>query len=639
MMLKVQRKAKEMSEKDRTIPDSFEETQTLHLDSVFTRDVTATGSFDIRGDIWASTFGKVVQALPVPALLIDEHQTVIIANEACSKLSPDYKEILDAPFSRLFPVEAAAEKARSLLSEVFSSRKPLVAESLLQLGKGRIWGRMTYRPIRIIDVRLVLLVIENLTRERQQLLENKRLREELEKRVEQRTADLKESNRRLRRAVEEEKRAKEALNQSEELLLQVFNNMSSGVLVLGRNREIQLANRSALSFLRIEAPVIGKTLDEVVPDFDISGFDSNSHDQTETRVTLRDGTNRLFGFTATTVEADGRTVILFRDITEIVEVRERKRRADELALVGEMVSRLSHEIKNPLASIVVGLKTMQRAFPQSSRYGQILQLISEEVDVLTKIVNQLLEAARPRVPSPRPIYVEPLLERCMDANGLLAVRRGVGLELVRASVSSMVVADDQAMLRVMEILIQNALDASSRGGGIRIGWRELDEAGKAELVPGYTGKVVALFVEDTGPGIPDEISADQSRIFKAFVSTKVSGSGLGLTVAREIVESHGGVLVVDSLSNQGTRVRILLPNSETIPCWDWEGNRAVDCPSPQDVDCENCDMRSSYTGVCCWTVKGRSHHAETGQWPKRCRNCGFFRSSSLTPFFRSRLVK
>ena len=89
--------------KIRTIPGSFEETQTLHLDSLFTKDVTSTGSFDIRGEIWASTFGKVVQAIPVPALLIDEYHNVIIANEACSKMSPDYEEVLGAPFSRLFP--------------------------------------------------------------------------------------------------------------------------------------------------------------------------------------------------------------------------------------------------------------------------------------------------------------------------------------------------------------------------------------------------------------------------------------------------------------------------------------------------------------------------------------------------------
>ncbi len=620
-----------MLEKERSATTCPEDTQTLRIDSLFTKDVTSTGSFDIRGDIWASTFGKVVQALPVPALLIDEYHRVFACNEACSKISQQYEEVIGAPFDGLFPDPAMRERSEELLKQVFSKRAVRVGEGMLEIGESRIWARITCRPIRILDLRLVFLVIEDLSLEKKQLSENIRLREELEIRVEQRTADLRESNERLRQAVEEERRSKEALNRSEALLSQVFNNMNSGVLVVGRNGEVQLANRSALSFLRLDATIIGKTLNEALPDFGITGIDRSSHDQTEARVTLRDGASRLFGFTAARVEADDRTVIVFRDITDAVERRERQRRAEELALVGEMISRLSHEIRNPLASIVVGLKTLERGTQLSTDQGNILQLISGEVDCLARTVNQLLEAARPSVPSPKPIYIEPLLERCMDANSLPAVRRGVRLEIVRASASVAVVVDDRAMLRVLGSLIQNALDACSKGDLISIGWRELDKARRAELVPGFSGRVVGIFVDDSGPGIPDELSVDQSRVFKAFVSTKVSGSGLGLTVARDIVESHGGVIMVDSRSNRGTKVEILLPILEAIACWDWHGDRAVDCT--------DCDVKPSGIGYCCWTLKGRAFHAATGQWPERCLNCGYYRSCSLTPFFRSRLVQ
>ncbi len=627
-----------MGDKDPPGPDSLADSQTIHLNSLFTRDVTATGSFDIRGDIWASTFGKVVQAMPVPALLIDTYGEVITANEAWKKISPDYEEMIGAPFSGLFAETATGENAQSLLNEVFSTRKSRVGEAVMRIGKSLIWARMTYRPIRIVDLRLVFLVVEDLTREKRQLAENIRLRQELEIRVEQRTADFRKSNEMLRQAVEEEKRAKEALNRSEELLRLVFNTMSGGVLVLGRSGEIQLANQSALFFLRLDGTILGRTLDDAVPGLDISGIDRSSRDPTETRITLPDGSTRMFGLTATSFESDDRTVIVFRDITAAVESRERKRRADELALVGEMISRLSHEIKNPLASIVVGLGTLQRGTRLSTEHRQILRLISEEVDTLTKTVNQLLDAARPRVPSPRPLYVEPLLERCMDANGLLAVRRGVTLELVRASASSAVVVDDQAMLSALGGLVQNALDASSKGGRIRIGWRDLDEKRKAELVPGFSGKVVAIFVEDTGSGIPVELSMHQSRVFKAFVSTKVSSSGLGLTVARDIVESHGGVIMVDSRAKRGTRVDILLPSLEATACWDWRNLRSREPPSMRDAECADCDVTSSGSGYCCWTLRGRVHHTETGQWLEDCLNCGFFRSSSLTPFFKSRLI-
>jgi len=186
------------------------------------------------------------------------------------------------------------------------------------------------------------------------------------------------------------------------------------------------------------------------------------------------------------------------------------------------------------------------------------------------------------------------------------------------------------MLTALNSLIQNALDACSAGDLIRVGWQELDEAKKDELVPGFRGNVVSLFVEDNGAGVSDELSSNESLIFKAFVSSKASGSGLGLTVARDIVEEYGGVIAVSSRSDRGTRAEILLPIPEAVPCWEWSHDQSVDCTS--------CHVRSAGTGHFCWKQKHSSCCADTGEWPSRCLECGFFRASSLTPFFRSRLV-
>ena len=172
--------------------------------------------------------------------------------------------------------------------------------------------------------------------------------------------------------------------------------------------------------------------------------------------------------------------------------------------------------------------------------------------------------------------------------------------------STVVIVDDQAMLSVLESLIQNALDACSKGDVIRIGWRELDDPERDELVPGFSGKVVAIFVKDTGSGIPDEVSSSETGIFRAFVSTKTSGSGLGLAVSRDIVESHGGLIIVDSRPNQGTEAKILLPLPSEVHCWEWNKDRALDCPSG-NVDCRDCEVRSSGAGYCCWALKGRDY--------------------------------
>jgi signal transduction histidine kinase len=454
-------------------------------------------------------------------------------------------------------------------------------------------------------------------------------KDDLGKQLDMCNADLSKSIQDCQLLTEQHERAKEAFFQTQALHEQVLNTMSSGVLSVGNNGEILFVNKPAVALLGLEDDFTLESLHDVLPSSDIWRSGPKFRDRAVARVTRGDGKSRVFEFSTSPLE-DGSFVVVFQDITVAVESQERKQRSEELALVGEMVSRLSHEVRNPLASILMGVKTLQRGAPESSQQSHILQLVTEEVNSLLKIVNQLLESARPRTSSPSPVYVEPLLERCMDAHGFQAVRRGIRLEIVRFPVPTIILVDDQSMLRALGSLIQNALDACSRGDIIRIGWRELDQAGKADLVPGFSGKIASLFVEDGGAGLPDELSSNESSIFKAFVSTKVSGSGLGLTVAQAIVEEHGGVVLVSSLPEGGTRVEILLPIPGTLPCWD--------CSSEKCVDCASCNVKSTGTGYYCWRQKHGTYHAVTRQWPECCLKCGFFRGSSLTPFLKSRLV-
>lgn len=79
----------------------FDSTESIELKSIFTRDVTASGSFDFREGIWATTFGKLVQALPIPAFLVEESLNVTISNQACARFTPRYERIQGRPFRTL----------------------------------------------------------------------------------------------------------------------------------------------------------------------------------------------------------------------------------------------------------------------------------------------------------------------------------------------------------------------------------------------------------------------------------------------------------------------------------------------------------------------------------------------------------
>jgi PAS domain-containing protein len=200
---------RQLEEVPRPLRVEQESTESIELKSLLTRDVTTSGSFEVRGGIWATTFGKVLQALPIPAFLIDEHLHVAVSNQACGRFTTAYEKIQGKPFADLFGGPSAAERARSLLQGVFFDRQPRVGEGTLIIDGAMVWARMTFRSIRIRNQRLVLVLLEDLTQEKVQLNENEMLRQELERRVEQRTAELRKTNANLMREVAERKRAEE----------------------------------------------------------------------------------------------------------------------------------------------------------------------------------------------------------------------------------------------------------------------------------------------------------------------------------------------------------------------------------------------------------------------------------------------
>jgi two-component system, sensor histidine kinase and response regulator len=196
-------------------------TETIDLESLVAHERCATAGFDFK-EVRTTSFGKLLNALPLPTILIDQSGVIAFANQACKKINTDAHTIIGTPFSGLFPDAASARNAQSLVERVFATRKPLVAEAVLEIEKSRIWGRMNFRCLRIGGERSVLLLLEDLTLEKKQLVLNKRHRNELERSVRDRTTELEKSNVRLHNEIENRKRAEQALHKAnEELELRV----------------------------------------------------------------------------------------------------------------------------------------------------------------------------------------------------------------------------------------------------------------------------------------------------------------------------------------------------------------------------------------------------------------------------------
>jgi len=213
----------ELDEAPQPLRVGYETTESIELKTLFTRDMTNSGSFDVRSGIWATTFGKVIQALPLPTFLVDESRQIAVANQACGRFTPDYEKVQGRPFSSLVGGTSAADRVDFLLEQVFSDRTPRVGEGTLRIDDAMVWARMTFRPIRILNERYILLLVEDLTREKMQLHENEKLRQELEKRVERRTAELRETNDELTQEIAERTRAEE---EKEKLVIELREALS-----------------------------------------------------------------------------------------------------------------------------------------------------------------------------------------------------------------------------------------------------------------------------------------------------------------------------------------------------------------------------------------------------------------------------
>ena len=162
-----------------------DDTETIHLNNLLTEDLTPSGSFQL-GKIPATTFGKLLEALPMPAFLIDLSYCVAFANKACRKISADYEGIEGTSFSSLFPELSASKKVGAIVEEVFSTRKFQVSEATLRAGGRKIWARMSFRSLRMGKDRLILALVEDLTSERKRLLLKQRHNAQLSREVAQR---------------------------------------------------------------------------------------------------------------------------------------------------------------------------------------------------------------------------------------------------------------------------------------------------------------------------------------------------------------------------------------------------------------------------------------------------------------------
>jgi two-component system sensor histidine kinase HydH len=222
--------------------------------------------------------------------------------------------------------------------------------------------------------------------------------------------------------------------------------------------------------------------------------------------------------------------------------------AEKQRLLSRLLSRLAHEIRNPLSSLDIHVQLLEEDLAQllprtKDRLTGRLEIIHGELHRLEKIVEQFLRLAGPSALDLASVEIGKVIGH---VTGLLqpeATRRQIEMVTSVADDLPMVLADPDQLIQALLNLVINALQAVERQGRVEISAR-------------YRQPFIEVVVRDTGSGVPPE---KLNTIFEPYYTTKPDGSGLGLWIAQQIITGHGGSIQAVNAPNAGAIFTVCLP--------------------------------------------------------------------------------
>jgi PAS domain S-box-containing protein len=270
----------------------------------------------------------------------------------------------------------------------------------------------------------------------------------------------------------------------------------------------------------------------------------------ETTILKKDGKEIPVWLSASIIYEDAETVGavgFFRDLSERKKLEKKVLESERLATIGQGVSYISHEIKNPLMLIGGFAQQVLRKISQNGKNKEKLEIIIKEVARLEEFLSEVTDITKPSQPKKIMTNINSVVEEVSAfLHEELRVRHVVFQTSLDPQIPEISV-DPKQMRQVLINVMKNAMEAMPEGGRLSITTQLQEDRVKVRII-------------DTGQGImPEELKS----IFDPFVTTKAKGTGLGLAISRKIVEDHEGLISLESASGDGTVCSITLPVKST----------------------------------------------------------------------------
>jgi len=338
---------------------------------------------------------------------------------------------------------------------------------------------------------------------------------------------------------------------------EIVQNMAGGVLAADRFGGVQFVNPQAARLLGIRDPlaVRGHQIDEILPrsvaDLLRRAIQSQDRVADECRV---NGSLLSVGVSCLQDGEGGPlrgVVAMLNDLSLRTQIEEMTNRAERFKALLEMSAGMAHEIRNPLASIRGAAQELQSSTLPREDDRQLLRVVMRESDRLDEIISEFLDYASDR---PLEMGLCDLSDVLEETAVLLEARGSRNVEIVTDVPRSVVIRGSSDKLKQVFLnLGLNALDACAAS----VKYSKMIVRCAPARGPGPEQREgVRIDVVDEGCGVPRE---NLERVFDPFFTTKPQGVGMGLAIARKLVQAHGGEITLESKEGKGTTVRVWLP--------------------------------------------------------------------------------
>ncbi|MBI5327063.1 MAG: PAS domain S-box protein [Deltaproteobacteria bacterium] len=345
----------------------------------------------------------------------------------------------------------------------------------------------------------------------------------------------------------------------------VVEHINSGILTIDVNARITSFNKAAQRITGYNLrEVYDRSIDMVFPDLmKTQGYSISSHEEESSYFRIdkpfknKDGKELLLGLAVSPMR-DGGRIVIFQDLTRIKKMEEQLRRVDRLRALGELVAGMSHEVRNPLASISGSAQVLKDNLMLDGDNKHLMEIIIMETDRLNALLTDFLIFAKPAAKMAE-VDVQDIIHETINMFRNSPESKGIDIK-AELDGKLAIKGDSRQLKQVFWNLFLNASHAMPDGGVLKI--RGQGTYLNPETTESLNPDFVEITISDMGAGIPSDVI---DKIFDPFFTTKDSGTGLGLAVAHRIIEGHDGKIEVTSEQGHGTNFKIILPMMKYTP--------------------------------------------------------------------------